>query len=62
MVCSPVMFEKLMELREHVHNASSYTPEGDVDDALWDGTYYLTEIDSKFRRKYARKCEISKAS
>ncbi|KNE69271.1 hydroxymethylglutaryl-CoA synthase [Allomyces macrogynus ATCC 38327] len=52
---SPAVFEKQMELREKVHNAKDYKPTGDITDALWDGTYYLTEIDAKFRRTYARK-------
>ncbi|KAI9223677.1 hydroxymethylglutaryl-CoA synthase [Blastocladiella britannica] len=54
-VLSPVVFEHNMELREKEHNATDYTPTGDVKEGMWDGTYYLTGIDGKFRRAYVRK-------
>ncbi|KAI9178799.1 3-hydroxy-3-methylglutaryl coenzyme A synthase [Blastocladiella emersonii ATCC 22665] len=54
-VYSPTFFESVMELREREHNAVNYTPTGDIDNGLWDGTYYLAGIDGKFRRTYARK-------
>ena len=39
------------QLREKNHNAGSYTPSGSLEN-LWPGSYYLEEIDSKYRRKY----------
>ncbi|KAJ1504958.1 hypothetical protein HMI54_004660 [Coelomomyces lativittatus] len=52
-VCTPEVFEKIMEIREKTHNACDYSPQG-AQDALWEeGTYYLDQIDAKFRRKYA---------
>lgn len=39
------------QIREETHNAVSYTPIGSLDN-LWDGAYYLAEIDSMFRRRY----------
>lgn len=41
-------------LREHAHLKKSFAPQGAVD-TLFPGTYYLTEIDEMFRRKYAVK-------
>ncbi|ORZ36841.1 hydroxymethylglutaryl-CoA synthase, partial [Catenaria anguillulae PL171] len=54
-VLSPKVFEEVMELREREHNAKEYVPTGDLVNGLFDGTYYLTGIDAKFRRTYARK-------
>lgn len=42
---------QLCLLREQAHLKSSYFPKGKVED-LASGTYYLTEVDSMFRRKY----------
>jgi hydroxymethylglutaryl-CoA synthase len=42
-----------LKLREKNHNAAAYTPAGSLDH-LWPGSYYLENIDSKYRRKYAR--------
>ncbi|KAJ2776329.1 3-hydroxy-3-methylglutaryl coenzyme A synthase [Coemansia javaensis] len=50
---APAKFEKIMELREHTHNAQEYQPTGSVDDLL-PGTYYLQNVDSMWRRSYAR--------
>jgi hydroxymethylglutaryl-CoA synthase len=47
-------FVKSLKIREETHNAVSYTPVGSVDD-LWPGAYYLAEIDSMYRRTYARR-------
>lgn len=38
-------------LREKAHLKNNYTPKGDLD-TITKGAYYLTEIDSMFRRKY----------
>ena len=52
-VVSPQDFEKALKLREEVHHIPPCTPTGDVT-GLFPGTYYLTEIDDKYRRKYSR--------
>jgi hydroxymethylglutaryl-CoA synthase len=41
-------------LREKAHQKKNFNPEGSID-ALGSGTYYLTEVDDMFRRKYAVK-------
>jgi hydroxymethylglutaryl-CoA synthase len=38
-------------LREKAHQKKNFTPEGSIDN-LESGTYYLTEVDDMFRRKY----------
>jgi hydroxymethylglutaryl-CoA synthase len=38
-------------LREKAHQKKNFTPEGSID-SLASGTYYLTEVDDMFRRKY----------
>jgi hypothetical protein len=38
-------------LREKAHQKKNFTPEGSIDN-LASGTYYLTEVDDMFRRKY----------
>lgn len=43
-----------MSLRESTHNSKAYKPQSDVG-ALLPGTYYLVEVDDKYRRTYARK-------
>eukprot|EP00842_Homolaphlyctis_polyrhiza_P006955 jgi/Hompol1/849/HPOL_004253-RA len=54
-VISPANFEQVMNLRQNVHNARDYQPQGPVDEAsLFPGTYYLENVDEKFRRSYAR--------
>ncbi|KAF9565880.1 hydroxymethylglutaryl-CoA synthase [Agrocybe pediades] len=52
-VVPPQEFVDALHLREKNHNASSYTPEGSVDN-IWPGAYYLESVDSKYRRKYVR--------
>jgi hydroxymethylglutaryl-CoA synthase len=44
----------MCELREEAHLKKNYSPKGQVD-VLTPGTYYLTEVDDMFRRKYAVK-------
>ena len=38
-------------LREKAHQKKNFKPEGSID-TLVPGTYYLSEIDDMFRRKY----------
>lgn len=52
-ITSPADFESIMKLREETHHKPSYSPVGDIT-GLYPGTYYLTNIDEKYRRKYAR--------
>jgi hydroxymethylglutaryl-CoA synthase len=41
-------------LREKAHQKKNFTPEGSIE-TLVCGTYYLTEVDDMFRRKYGIK-------
>ncbi|XP_014674710.1 PREDICTED: hydroxymethylglutaryl-CoA synthase 1-like isoform X2 [Priapulus caudatus] len=50
---SPPEFDSVMKLREKTHHLAPYSPQGNPD-ALFPGTWYLTEIDEMYRRKYAR--------
>lgn len=38
-------------LREHAHLKKNFKPSGSTE-TLYPGTYYLTEVDDMFRRKY----------
>ncbi|CAI5756170.1 unnamed protein product [Candida verbasci] len=49
---SPQDYVNAIELREKAHLQKSFKPSGSLDH-LSKGTYYLEEIDDKFRRKYA---------
>lgn len=51
---SPEDYLAAIELREKAHLQKSFKPQGSIDN-LSQGTYYLTEIDDKFRRAYAIK-------
>ncbi|KAG7240879.1 hypothetical protein INR49_023453 [Caranx melampygus] len=51
---SPAAFSENMKLREETHHLASYVPRGSVDD-LFPGTWYLTRVDDKHRREYARR-------
>ncbi|GAA6064704.1 hypothetical protein JCM10212_000121 [Sporobolomyces blumeae] len=42
---------KALELREHKHNISDYSPDGSVDD-IPEGAFYLAHCDGKHRRVY----------
>lgn len=55
----PEEFVKILKRREETHHLPDYTPLS-VPDSLWPGTYYLTNVDRKFRRNYARKPRTSK--
>ncbi|KAJ3007971.1 hypothetical protein HKX48_008851 [Thoreauomyces humboldtii] len=49
-------YDEIMNLRETTHNVRDYTPVAPVDDAnLWPGSYYLVNVDDKFRRAYERR-------
>jgi hydroxymethylglutaryl-CoA synthase len=50
----PEQFVKTLQLREKRHGAKDYTPSDPID-TLLPGTFYLTKVDSKLRRSYARK-------
>jgi len=50
----PAIFSKTMKLREEVHHKAPYSPVGNTD-LLFNGTYYLEEVDEMHRRKYAQK-------
>ena len=41
----------MCELRKKAHLQKSFKPVGSID-TLFPGTYYLTEVDDMFRRKY----------
>ncbi|KTB03115.1 Hydroxymethylglutaryl-CoA synthase [Nakaseomyces glabratus] len=51
---TPQQYEAAIELREKAHLQKSFKPTGSIDH-LRAGTYYLTEIDDKFRRSYSTK-------
>lgn len=54
-VTEPSEYDQIMLLREKTHNVKSYTPSGPVTmDNMFPGTYYLDNVDEKFRRTYAR--------
>ncbi|KZT21597.1 hydroxymethylglutaryl-CoA synthase [Neolentinus lepideus HHB14362 ss-1] len=42
-----------LHLRELNHNAAAYKPAGAIEN-VWPGSFYLEEIDAKYRRKYGR--------
>ncbi|XP_064595779.1 hydroxymethylglutaryl-CoA synthase 1-like [Liolophura sinensis] len=50
----PETFDKTMKLREETHHLAPYTPVGNTEN-LFNGTWYLTEVDEMHRRKYERK-------
>ncbi|KAF2644719.1 hydroxymethylglutaryl-CoA synthase [Massarina eburnea CBS 473.64] len=50
-VVPPQTYDDMCNLRERAHLKKDYKPEG-TPDTLFPGTYYLTEVDSMFRRKY----------
>ncbi|KAF7648266.1 hypothetical protein LDENG_00159610 [Lucifuga dentata] len=51
---SPAVFSENMKLREETHHLASYVPRGSVED-LFPGTWFLTRVDEKHRREYARR-------
>ena len=52
---SPIEFEKALQLLESRFHQGSYTPEMPAVEDLNLGTYYLEEVDAKYRRRYCRK-------
>ncbi|XP_056593360.1 hydroxymethylglutaryl-CoA synthase, cytoplasmic isoform X1 [Triplophysa dalaica] len=51
---SPALFADIMKIREETHHLANYVPQGSVDDLI-PGTWYLTRVDEKHRRQYARR-------
>lgn len=56
----PENFVKILKHCEETHHLPDYSPTSSQD-ALWPGTYYLTNVDDKFRRTYARKPKYLKS-
>ncbi|KAF2733100.1 hydroxymethylglutaryl-CoA synthase [Polyplosphaeria fusca] len=50
----PQVYDEMCALRERAHLKSDYTPSGNAE-TIFPGTYYLTGVDSMFRRTYAIK-------
>jgi len=50
-VVAPEVYDEMCNLREQAHLQKDFTPKGSVD-TIVPGTYYLTGIDSMFRRSY----------
>ncbi|XP_072903874.1 hydroxymethylglutaryl-CoA synthase, cytoplasmic isoform X1 [Hemitrygon akajei] len=50
----PEVFASSMKLREDTHHLAGQQPQGAVED-LFPGTWYLTHVDEKHRRDYARR-------
>uniref|UniRef100_A0A8C3E2J6 Hydroxymethylglutaryl-CoA synthase n=1 Tax=Corvus moneduloides TaxID=1196302 RepID=A0A8C3E2J6_CORMO len=51
---APQDFAEIMKKREETHHLADHAPHGSQAD-LFPGTWYLTRVDSKYRREYARK-------
>ena len=50
-IVSPEVYDEMCLLREKAHLQKNFTPAGSIENML-PGTYYLTEVDDMFRRKY----------
>ncbi|KAF1953607.1 hydroxymethylglutaryl-CoA synthase [Byssothecium circinans] len=50
-VVPPQTYDDMCNLRERAHLKKDYKPKGNPD-TIFPGTYYLTEVDSMFQRKY----------
>ncbi|KAJ5793094.1 uncharacterized protein N7503_009072 [Penicillium pulvis] len=50
-VLTPAAYDEMCKLREHAHLQKNFKPSGSTETIL-PGTYYLTEVDDMFRRKY----------
>ena len=50
-VLTPKAYDEMCQLREHAHLKKNFKPSGNTE-TLFPGTYYLTEVDDMFRRKY----------
>jgi len=53
-VVDPSVYDEMCNLRERAHLKKDYSPLGNPD-TIFPGTYYLTNVDDMFRRKYAIK-------
>ncbi|KAH8694922.1 putative hydroxymethylglutaryl-CoA synthase Erg13 [Talaromyces proteolyticus] len=53
-VVPPSDYDAMCLLREHAHLKKNFKPTGNTE-TIVSGTYYLTEVDDMFRRKYAVK-------
>lgn len=51
---SPEEYERAIALRENAHLLKSFFPSGSID-LLQKGTYYLTQVDDRYKRSYAIK-------
>ncbi|XP_066567562.1 hydroxymethylglutaryl-CoA synthase, cytoplasmic isoform X1 [Amia ocellicauda] len=51
---APEVFAENMKLRQETHHLANYKPQSSVDE-LFPGTWYLTSVDEKHRRQYARR-------
>ena len=51
---TPAEFTATLDLLEQMHGRASHKPVG-TPEKLFSGTYYLQEVDERFRRKYARR-------
>ncbi|KAL9117402.1 MAG: hypothetical protein Q9187_006063 [Circinaria calcarea] len=47
----PEVYDEMCTLREKAHLQKNYIPKGDSE-TITKGTYYLTEVDDMFKRKY----------
>lgn len=50
-VLEPKAYDDMCKLREHAHLQKNFKPAGNPE-TIQPGTYYLTEVDDMFRRKY----------
>lgn len=50
---SPADYTRVLALREQNCHVVPFTPESNIDD-MFPGTYYLTQVDEKYRRTYER--------
>lgn len=48
---TPEDYEKAILLREHAHLQKDFSPKGSIDH-LQKGTYYLSNVDNRYRRAY----------
>ena len=51
---APAEFMATLDLLELMHGRAGHKPVGTPEE-LFPGTYYLQEVDERFRRKYARR-------
>ena len=53
-IVSPSAYVDALQTREKTHNAVSYEPKGSLED-IWPHSYYLKNVDEKFRRFYEKR-------